>query len=303
MAASERVLRRGRRWVQLTRLDAAFWPDEGLRKRDLVEHYEAIAPVLLPHLRDRPFTMKRHYTGPRSPFAWVKDAPPELPDWIPTCTLPAKSRGGETVAYPVVNDELALLWMVEYGAIDLHLWYSRCDRPNRPDFVLFDLDPSPDVGFRETVQAALLVRDALLALGLESYVKTSGGDGLHVHVPVARRYSYEQTREFAEVVADALRVAYPGLVTTEWAKEKRRGVFIDAKMNGEGMTVASVYSVRPRAGAPVATPLRWEELDADLDPRAFTMDVVLARLEREGDLFAPLLTSRQRLEGAFRLLG
>src|SRR5262249_30088038 len=159
------------------------------------------------------------------------------------------------------------------GCIDMNTWYSRVDKPERPDFVLFDLDPSPDVGFKETVEVALLVKQALDSLGLESFPKTSGADGIHVLVPIARRHTYDDTRRFAEVIARALAMAHRGLVTTEWAKAKRRGVLIDSNQNGEGKTIASVYSVRPKEGAPVSTPLRWEEVNADLDPSQFTMDV------------------------------
>ena len=292
---------RGRREVTLTRLDLAFWPDEQIRKGDLVAYYRAIAPVLLPHLRDRPFTFKRHYNGPRSPFAWLKDAPPELPAWIPVAPLPAKSRSGERVRYALVNDDLALLWTIEFGCIDLHVWTSRADRPDRPDYVLFDLDPA-GVPFAEVVRAALLAREALAALGLESAVKTTGGAGLHVQVPLERRHSYGEARELCEVVAGALVRSSGGLVTTERSRARRRGVFIDTKMNGHGQQVVSVYSVRPRPGAPVATPLHWEELDEDLDPRDFTMDVVLDRVARDGDLFAPLLRTHQRLAPALRRL-
>jgi bifunctional non-homologous end joining protein LigD len=253
-------------------------------------------------LRDRPFTLKRYPEGPEGAFFWVKDAPDFMPDWIRTARLPAKSRAGETVDYPLVNDELALLWMVQMGCVDMHLWYSRADKPSRPDYVLFDLDPSPDVGMRETVQVAHLVREALAALGLDCFVKTSGGEGLHVQLPIARQYTYAETRAFAEIVAGALRRTRPDLVTAEWTKTKRYGVFIDAKMNGEGMTIASVYSVRPRRGAPVATPLRWDELGEDLDPRAFTLEVVAERVARDGDLFAPLLTLRQGLKPALEAL-
>jgi bifunctional non-homologous end joining protein LigD len=135
-------LGRGRRRVRLTNLDRLWWPDEGVRKRDVVDYYRRVAPVALPHLRNRPFTMKRHYTGPRSPFAWVKDAPLELPDWIPVSPQPAKSRGGALVRYPLVNSEFALLWMIEFGCVDLHVWTARTDKPDRPDQVLFDLDPT-----------------------------------------------------------------------------------------------------------------------------------------------------------------
>jgi bifunctional non-homologous end joining protein LigD len=138
-------------------LDRLWWPAEGIRKRDVLSYYATVAPVLLPHLRDRPFTIKRHYNGPRSPFEWIKDAPPELPEHVPRAPLPAKSRGGELVRYALVNDTATLLWMVDFGAVDLHVWPSRRDRPDRPDFVLFDLDPA-GVPFGDVVAAALLVR-------------------------------------------------------------------------------------------------------------------------------------------------
>jgi bifunctional non-homologous end joining protein LigD len=201
-----------------------------------------------------------------------------------------------------VNEPAAVVWMVQMNCIDMNAWYSRVDKPDRPDFVLFDLDPSPDVGFGEVVQVALLVKQALDALGLVSFAKTSSAEGMHVLVPVERRYTYGQTRELCEVVAGALARTNRGLVTTEWSKAKRRGVLIDANQNGEGKTIASVYSVRPRPGAPVSTPLRWDEIGESLDPTAFTMDVVLERIRRHGDLFEGVLTTRQRLEPALRAL-
>ena len=297
-APAEFEFRRGRRAVRLTRLDRVWWPEAAIRKRDLVAYYRAVAPVLLPHLRRRPFTIKRHYTVPRGPFVWEKDAPPELPPWVPTVRLSARSRRGGTVNYALVDDELALLWMVEYGCVDLHVWTARADRPERPDYVLFDLDPAQGVGFEDVVEAALLVRDALAAVGLEALPRTTGGDGLHVHVPLARRHSHEDARAFADVIARALVRASGGLVTNERAKARRRGVFVDTKMNGRGQQVVCVYSVRPLPGAPASTPLRWDELRADLDPRAFTMETVLERVRRDGDLFAPLLAGRQRLDRA-----
>ena len=297
----ETEVRRGRRSVRLTRLERVWWPDEGIRKGDVVEYYRAIAPVLVPHLRDRPFTIKRHFTVPRGPFEWRKDAPPELPDWIPTSPQPAKSRGGELVQYPLVHDELALLWMVEYGCVDLHVWTSRGDRPDRPDYALFDLDPA-GVEFADVVRAAFLLRDALATLGLESLVKTTGGEGLHVQVPIERRHTYSDAREFCDIVAGALVPTAGGLVTTERSPSRRRGVFVDTKMNGHGQQVVSVYSVRPGPGAPVAAPVRWDELREDLDPREFTMQAVLARAERDGDVFAPVLAGTQRLERALATL-
>jgi bifunctional non-homologous end joining protein LigD len=192
--------------------------------------------------------------------------------------------------------------MVNMGCIDMNTWYSRVDKLDRPDFVLFDLDPSPDVGFAETVQVALLVKEALDALELESHAKTSGSDGMHVLVPIARRHTYDDTRRFAEIVARALASTHRGLVTTEWSKSKRRGVLIDANQNGEGKTIASVYSVRPKEGAPVSTPLRWEEVNESLDPGAFTMDVVRRRIEEHGDLYEGVLKVKQSLGAALRKL-
>jgi bifunctional non-homologous end joining protein LigD len=186
------------------------------------------------------------------------------------------------------------------GCIDMNAWYSRADKPERPDFVLFDLDPSPDVGFAETVEVALLVKGVMDALGLECFPKTSGSDGMHVLVPVERRYTFADTRRFAEIVAGALARMHRGLVTTEWTKSKRRGVLIDANQNGEGKTIASVYSVRPRPGGPVSTPLRWDEVNERLDARAFTMDVLLERVRKHGDLFEGVLTTKQRLSAALK---
>ena len=299
----ENEVRRGKRLLKLSNLDKPFWPDEGITKGDLIAYYREIAPVLVPHLKDRPFTMKRYPDGAFGKFFFQKDAPTHMPEWIARKAFRATSRESRQkrmISYPLVDDELALLWMVNMGCIDMNVWYSRVDRPERPDFVLFDLDPSPDVGFKETVQVALLIKEVLDALELEGFPKTSGSDGIHVLVPVARRYTYADTREFAEIVARTLASTHRGLVTTEWSKQKRRGVLIDANQNGEGKTIASVYSVRPREGAPVSAPLRWDEVTEDLDPRYFTMEVALGRVGSLGDLYAPVLEKRQSLGAALK---
>jgi bifunctional non-homologous end joining protein LigD len=295
-------LRQGKRTLKLSNLDKVFFPEDGVTKGDLIAYYRAVAPVLLPHLRDRPFTMKRYPDGIEGGHFFQKDAPSHMPEWIPTREFEVSTRESprrkRRIRVPLVNDELALLWMVNMGCIDLNTWYSRVDKPDRPDFVLFDLDPAADAGFPEVIQVALLVKQVLDTLGLVALPKTSGSKGMHVLVPVERRHTYDETREFAEIVAGTLARTHRGLVTTEWAKAKRRGVLIDANQNGEGKTIASVYSVRPRAGAPVSTPLRWEEVKEGLDPLAFGMDAVLARVERDGDLFAGVLSTRQRLGAA-----
>ena len=300
----ENEIRKGKRLLKLTNLDKLFWREEGITKGDLIAYYRAVAPVLVPHLKDRPFTMKRYPDGWDGNHFFQKDAPKHMPEWIPTARFQASTR--ETprrkrwINYPLVNDELALLWMVNMGCIDMNTWYSRVDKPDRPDWVLFDLDPSPDVGFPETVQVALLVKQALDALELVSLVKTSGSEGIHILVPIERRHTYSDTREFSEIIASAIATTHPKLATTEWSKKKRRGVLIDSNQNGEGKTIASVYSARPKPGAPVSTPLRWEEVDEDLDPFSFTMDTVLARVERHGDLFEGVLKTKQTLTKALK---
>jgi bifunctional non-homologous end joining protein LigD len=299
-------LRRGARVLKLSNLDKVFWPDEGTTKGDLLDYYRRVAPVLVPHLRGRPFTMKRYPDGIAGGHFFQKDAPVHMPSWIKTAPFPASSRDGKrtrTIRYPLVNDELALSWMINMGCIDLNVWLSRVHRPERPDAVLLDLDPADDAGFRETVEVAHLIRKLLDALGLESFAKTSGADGIHVVVPIDRRHTFEDTRSFAELVAGTLARTHPGLVTTEWARAKRRGVLIDANQNRQGATIASVYSVRPHPGAPVSTPLRWEELTEDVAPRDFTMEVVLDRVERYGDLFEPVSRLHQSLAKALATIG
>jgi bifunctional non-homologous end joining protein LigD len=299
-------IQKGSRELQLSNLDKVFWPDEAITKGDLLAYYRDVAPVLVPHLKDRPFTMRRYPDGAFGKAFFQKDAPSHMPDWIPTfrANVATRERPRERkwVNFPVVNDELALLWMVNMGCIDMNTWYSRVDKPDRPDFVLFDLDPAADAGFAETVQVALLVKDALDALGLQSFPKTSGADGMHVLVPIEHRHTFDDTRRFAEIVAGALARTNRGLVTTEWTKSKRRGVLIDANQNGEGKTIASAYSVRPKAGAPVSTPLRWDEVNEKLNPAIYTMDVVRDRVRRFGDLYEGVLTTRQSLAKALRAI-
>ena len=295
----------GKRELRLSNLDKPFWPDEGITKGDLIDYYRRVASALVPHLRDRPFTMRRYPDGAYGKAFFQKDAPSHMPDWIRTFTTPVSTRDGKekVVDFPVVNDELALLWMANMGCIDMNPWYSRVDKPDRPDFVLFDLDPTPEVPYAQTVEVALHVKALLDGLDLASFPKTSGGKGFHILVPLDRRSTYDDSRSFAELVAGTIARAYPKLATTQWAKSRRRGVLIDANQNGMGKTIASVYSVRPHPGAPVSTPLSWDEVTADIDPAAFSMGVVLDRVEKQGDLFAGVLETRQSLSKALRGFG
>ena len=289
--------------VKLTSADRVLFPDDGVTKGDVFEYYRAVAPALIPHLRDRPFTMKRYPHGIDGEAFFQKQAPKHLPPWIPTRQFRTHPRegGSRLVDFALVNSVEAVLFMVQNNCIDMNAWYSRVDKPDRPDFVLFDLDP-PDDGFALAIEVAHLIRELLEELGLPGYVKTSGADGIHVLVPIERRHTYDETRRFSEIVAGAIARSYPKLATTQWSKAKRRGVLIDANQNGEGKTIASAYSVRPRPGAPVSTPLRWDEVKPGLDPAQFTMDVVQQRVAQHGDLFEGVLKTKQRLNDALKVL-
>ena len=232
-------IRKGKRTLKLSNLDKVFWPDEGITKGDLIAYYRGGAGAR-PHLRDRPFTMKRYPDGWQGKHFFQKDAPSHMPEWIPTFSYRSTSRQTRekrTLRYPLVNDELALVWMANMGCIDMNTWYSRADKPDAARTGLFDLDLGRRRFPRSCVWPPRQGRaSSALLVGLP---KTSGSDGFHVLVPIQRRHTYGQTREFAEIVAGTLARLHPGLVTTEWAKAKRRGVLIDSNQNGEGKTIAS----------------------------------------------------------------
>ena len=289
--------------VKLSSGDRVLFPDDGVTKGDLFAYYGRVADWILPHLRDRPFTMKRWREGLPGGSFFQKQAPKGMPKWIKTRQFETHPRegGSRLVDFPLVNDRDALLWMVQMHCIDMNAWYSRVDNPGRPDFVLFDLDP-PDDGFELAIDVAHLSHELLDELGLPGHVKTSGADGIHVVAPITRRSTFEDTYAFAEQASRLLEARHPGLVTTEWLKRKREGVLVDHRQNGWGKTIASAYSVRPKPGAPVSTPLRWDELRTGIVPRDFTMDVALERCARHGDLFAAVLEDPRPLAPAARAL-
>jgi bifunctional non-homologous end joining protein LigD len=289
--------------VELSSADRVLYPEDGITKGDLFEYYRAVAPTLVPHLRDRPFTMKRYPHGITGEVFFQKQAPKHLPSWIRTRQFRTWRRegGSRLVDFALVNSVEAVLFMVQNNCIDMNAWYSRVDKPHRPDFVLFDLDP-PDDGFELAIQVAHLIRELLGEVGLPGYVKTSGADGIHVVAPITRRSTFEQTYHFAERASRLLEQRHPGKVTTEWLKKKRQGVLVDHRQNGWGKTIASVYSVRPKPGAPVSTPLRWEELTSDVRPRDFTMAVALERVAEHGDLFEAVLDEPTPLAPAAKAL-
>jgi bifunctional non-homologous end joining protein LigD len=291
------------RTVKLSNPDRVLFPEDGVTKGDVFEYYESVGETIVPHLKDRPFTMKRYPHGIYGEVFFQKQAPKHLPEWIPTrrFTTHPREGGSRLVDFALVNSVEAVLFMVQNNCIDMNAWYSRVDKPHRPEFVLFDLDP-PDDGFELAIEVAHLIRELLDELELPGYVKTSGADGIHVVAPITRRSTFQQTYDFAERASRLLEQRHPGKVTTEWLKKKRDGVLVDHRQNGHGKTIASVYSVRPKPGAPVSTPLRWEELKPRVRPRDFGMAVALERIARDGDLFAAVLEDPRALAPAARRL-
>jgi bifunctional non-homologous end joining protein LigD len=266
----------------------------------VIDHYLRVSGALVPHLAGRPLILKRYPNGIEEDFFFQHNLPDGAPEWLGRARLSRSGRSEDkTSAYVVVDDPLALVWVVNLGCIDMNPWQSRADAPDEPTQVLFDLDPADGVPFAAVAETALLVRDELERVGLRGYPRTSGASGMHIFVPLAPGHAFEAARLFAGVVGERLRRARPDLVTTE-TRVADRGprVYLDANQNGRGRSIASVYSIRPRPGAPVATPLGWEEVGASLDPLAFPPEVVARRVAERGDLFAPALSDLQELAPA-----
>ncbi len=304
-SGEEQVLRDGGREITLTNLRKTFWAREALTKGDLLAHYARVAPVLIPHLEGRPLILKRYPDGADAAPFFQHNVPDNAPDWLGTAELARSDKeGSEPNRYAMIDDPLGLLWVINLGAIDLNPWQSRADSPDLPTHVLFDLDPMEGLAFDRVVEAALAVGEVLDAVGLRGYPKTTGGSGMHIFVPLAPGPDYATTRLFAHAVGEILARRHPGLVTTEVRKAARGSrVYLDANQNGRGRSISSVYSVRPRRGAPVAMPLPWDEVAPGLDPRDGTMAAVAARVTEHGDLFAPVLSDLQALGPAVERLG
>jgi bifunctional non-homologous end joining protein LigD len=290
------VLDVDRREVRLTNLGKIFWPELGLTKRDLLQHYADVADVLLPHIRDRAMVMKRYPNGAAGPFFFMKRAPVPRPDWIKTCTISHGS--GNIIDFPMIQDRAALMWVINLGCIDLNQWYARCDDVNRPDYLHFDLDPGPGAEFPRVLETALVVRDALLALKISSVVKTTGSKGLHVYVPIVRGPLQKQVWTFAKALAQELAARHPGLITAEYrvAKRPHGRVLVDYNQNAWGRTLASIYSPRPRPEATVSTPVKWTEIERGFRIEDFTIANIPARIAKTGDLWKPLLLTRGRFD-------
>jgi bifunctional non-homologous end joining protein LigD len=301
------VVRADERAVRLSNLDKVYWPEEGRTKGDLLAYYDGVAPLLLPYLRDRPLTLHRMPNGITDEGFYEKQVPDYAPPWIPTTAVATEggrgTGGARLIDFVMAQDRASLLWVVNLGCITQHPLHASAGSLDRPDYALFDLDPFPPYTFADVRAVAKLVKVVLDGLGLTSWPKTSGATGMQVLVPLDGTATFADARALVERVGRLVLRAWPEKVTMAWRVADRGGkVFIDYNMNRDGANIASVYSVRPLPGAPVSTPLDWDELDEDLEPLDFRIATVRERFA-EGDRFAGVLTEPQSIDAALDVLG
>src|SRR5436305_3410892 len=290
------------RKLKFTNLNKVFYPQEKYAKRDVINYYDAVAELILPHLADRPLSLKRYPNGIAADFFFQKQSAASFPEWLRTEAI-FSEHNQAPINFVVADDRASLLYLANLGCIDQNPSMSRVGSLDNPDFVLIDLDPS-DCGYDRIVEAAQLVRQKLDLLGLAGYPKTTGGDGMHIYIPIEPRYSYAQARAFAEILARLVINDRPDLFTTPRAVARREKgkVYFDYLQISTGKTISAPYVLRAYNGAPVSTPLEWREVVKGLTPAQFHLGNVLERFGRLGDIFQPVLTKRQRLEDALAKL-
>jgi bifunctional non-homologous end joining protein LigD len=286
----------GDKEVRVTNLRKIFWPELELTKGDLLQYYADVAQVLLPHVRGRAMVMKRYPHGASGDFFFMKRAPSPRPPWIEICRI--DHGNGNVIDFPMIQDEAALMWVINLGCIDLNQWYATCDDVNRPDYLHLDLDPGVGAAFEKVIDTALVVRDALESLKMQVLAKTTGSKGMHLYVPIVRGPDQKQVWTFAKALAVELASRHPALMTSEYRVSNRpKGrVLIDYNQNRWGSTLASVYSARPRPEATVSTPVTWKEVERGVRIEDFTVLNVPSRVARHGDLWKPLVQKRGRFD-------
>jgi bifunctional non-homologous end joining protein LigD len=284
------------RVVRLTNLNKMFWPDDGIVKRDLLQYYADVSPVLLPHLVDRAMVMKRYPNGATGDFFFMKRTPTPHPEWLATCSI--EHGSGNVIDFPMVQDLPTLMWLVNLGCIDLNQWYARCDDVDRPDYLHFDLDPGPGANFEMVRATALLVRTALEGLGMKPFVKTTGSKGIHIYVAIVRGPTQKQVWGFAKQFAQQMAKLEPELMTAVYRIADRPAdrVLVDYNQNAWGRTLASLYSPRPKPRATVSAPVTWDELEGGAKIDDFRIDNMRERIDRIGDLWAPLTSKSGRFD-------
>jgi bifunctional non-homologous end joining protein LigD len=295
-------MRVGRRDVPVSNPDKPFFPERGLTKGDLVSYYLAVADLALPHLRRRPFHMKRFPNGVTEDFFHQKRVPANHPDYVDEVFVQFPS--GHSTVFAIVDNAAALAWVVNLGCIELHTWHSRVPEIEKPDYLLIDLDPTSNGQWPFVREIALVVRDVLDELGLRSYPKTSGATGLHILAPIKPDALFPDVRRLAKAVAEEVerRVADQRVATTTWRVADRIGVFVDFGQNARDRTIAAAYSVRPTPDARVSAPLEWDEVAA-VEPDAFTIETMPARVESVGDPMKGMWRNPPSLRPRFAKLG
>ena len=291
----------GRRDVRVSNPEKLFFPERGLTKGALVRYYVDVAECALPHLRRRPFHMKRFPNGVEGEFFHQKRVPAH-PDFVDEQFV--RFPSGHSTVFAVVDNAAALAWVVNLGCIELHTWHSRVDDIERPDYLLIDLDPTVDGQWPFVRDIALVVKEVMDELGLESYPKTSGATGLHILAPIKVELVFPEVRRFAKALAEEVerRVGDQDVATTTWRVADRRGVFVDFGQNARDRTIASAYSVRPTPDARVSAPLRWDEV-ATVEREAFTIETMPARIAEAGDPMHGMWRSPPSLRSRFDRLG
>jgi bifunctional non-homologous end joining protein LigD len=284
------------RSVGVSNLNKLFWPEDGFTKEDMLRYYKANAPTMLPYLKDRPVTLRVFPDGIHGFSYYRRDLPENAPAWLRSVDYHPETS--ETVIQlPLIDDAAGLVWLADQGSIEFHLWGSRLPNLAQPDQVIFDLDPGDEATFANILQAALRLGEALERLGLRGYPKTSGGRGLHVHLPLAPGYTFDAVRTWVKSLAEQLAATYPELIAVaHGATHRGRQVTIDHAQNSIGRNTAAPYTLRAHPSAPVSTPLTWDEVEAgQLHPSDLTLRVIHDRLQQKGDLFAPVLQADQHL--------
>ena len=285
--------------LSLTHLDKIYWPKEKYTKGDLLEYYKQVAPFLLPFLKDRPIVLYRFPNGIKDQGFYQKNVHFSHPNWIKTYPV---QHEGKVDHYLLINDLASLLFAVNLGSIDLHPFMSRCRQLEKPDYCVIDLDPH-GIAFTKVVEAALVIHEILEEIGVKHYCKTSGGNGLHVFIPLHAKYTYEQSRQFAELISRSVHKKIPRSTSLERSPKKRqKKVYLDCLQNRTAQTVVAPYVVRPRPKALVSTPLTWKEVNTELDPSAFTIKTLLPRVKKKGELFKGVLTDKMNMQAALTRL-
>ncbi len=293
----------GGKKVSLTNLDKIFWPDEGYTKGDVIDYYNEVYRYIIKHIKDRPQSLRRHPNGINGKDFFQKDAGGQAPDWVQEWKNWSEGADKD-IHWLLANDKPSLLYLANLGCIELNPWNSRIQTPENPDYLVMDLDPSDKNTFDEVVECALAVKDLLDKAGCKGYCKTSGATGLHVYIPLGAKYDYEHARQFAELIAVMTTELLPNTTTIErsLSKRKKNHIYVDFLQNKEGATLSCAYSLRPKPGAPVSTPLDWNEVKPGIDPRDYNIKNTLQRLKKLGDLFAPVLGKGIDMEKALRKL-